>query len=154
MWVLQEAMTISSFNVVLASRLPAFLRTVSLALLLIGIAGCSSSPVGKETQRETSPDKLVDAVLVSRETGATVATATELYLVPTGQDWNGETPILRGDKFEGAHVRWRGARFLEIRYAKGRIFSFTNFWNSANLQTFKYVVEVRLMPESEATITE
>jgi hypothetical protein len=124
-----------------------FLVLLSISFLL----SCDKSPAGNELQRKTSPDQRVDAVLVSKAVDATVATTLELYVVAHGQSWSGASPLLRGDKFEGVDLIWRGRR-LDIPYKKGRIFLFTNFWNSAAVENFKYVVEVRLLPESDSTI--
>ena len=41
---------------------------------------------------------------------------------------------------------WSKPRKLEIRYDQARIFSFVNFWQSKDVDNFKYVVEVQLVP--------
>jgi hypothetical protein len=88
---------------------------------------------------------MVDAVLVTRAVGATVSTPHELYIVPRGEGIAGE-PSLRGDRFEGLTLVWNEPKYLEISYKKGRIFSFANFWQSERVQTFNYLVELRLKP--------
>ena len=122
-----------------------------LALMVTLLLGCNL-PEGREVERQVSPDKLVDAVLVERLTHATVATPTELFLVPSGKEWKGESPILRGDKFEGLRIVWQRPHFIEIHYRKGRIFSFASFWSSKDVQGFKHVIELRLAPETDATL--
>lgn len=134
------------------SKLLSAVHGVIFIFVLVGITSCGVPSAGKEIQRTTSPDKLADAILVSREAGATVAMPIELYIVPSGQNWKSETPVLRGDNLEDLRVVWQRPRFLEIRYKKGRIFSFTSFWHSSDIQQFKYVVELRLVPEAESTI--
>lgn len=132
-----------------------FLRPIygAIAIVwLVCITSCGSQPERREMQRVTSPDKRVDAVLVQRGTGATTATPMELYLVSSGLDWRKESPLLRGDKFDGFKIIWKHSRFLEIHYKKGRIFTFTSFWNSSQIQQFQYIVELRLVPEGVSTI--
>lgn len=119
-----------------------------LAILLLGC----NPPEEREIQRQVSPDRLVDAVLVERLTDATVATPTVLFLVASGHEWKGESPILVGNRFEGLQVIWKRPNFLEIHYKKGRIFSFASFWNSRDVQNFKYEVELRLVPETDSTL--
>lgn len=119
-----------------------------LAMLLLGC----NPPEEREIQRHVSPDRLVDAVLVERLTDATVATPTVLFLVASGKEWKGEPSRLLGDSFEGLQVIWKRPNFLEIHYKKGRIFSFASFWNSRDVQNFKYEVELRLVPETDSTL--
>lgn len=127
-------------------------QSLIFLFVFVSAASCGVPPPGKEIHRATSPDKIVDAILVERQTGATVATPTELYIVPSGQDWKDKLPVLRGDHLEGLQISWQQPRFLEIHYKKGRIFSFTNFWHSSDVQQFKYVVELRLVPGTGSTI--
>ena len=100
----------------------------------------------QELARVTSPDEVVDAVLVETNVGATVATPSEVYIVPKGSKVTG-APILRGDHMEHLNVLWKQPRLLEVSYSKGRIFSFTNFWESADVQNWTYIVEVELVKE-------
>lgn len=124
---------------------------IGLLLWAVLLPGCTP-PEGREIERQVSPDKLVDAVLVEPQTHATVAIQTELFLVASGKDWRGARPILSGDKFEGLRVNWERPHFLAIRYKKGRIFSFANFWHSKDVQNFKYEVELRLVPETDSSL--
>lgn len=128
------------------------IATIIVALSAPAIFISCSGPEGTVLGKATSPNRLVDAFLVARKAGATVPTPIELYLVPHGQDWKRETAVLRGDKFEGLTMAWSQQRLLEIRYRKGRIFKFTNFWNSAEIQQFQFTVELRLVPEAPWTI--
>jgi len=112
-------------------------------------AGCSGPPPIKEIARITSPDSLVDAVLAERGVDATVATPSEVYIVPKGGHPVGQ-PLLRADHMQGLTLVWRQPRLLELHYTKGRIFSFSNFWESPDVQSSTYVVELRLVPASDA----
>ena len=121
-----------------------------VVLMTMMLAGCS--PESQEIGRYVSPDKLVDAVLVELKTDATVATPTKLFLLPAGKDWSADSPILLGDHFEELRIVWRRPDLLEIHYKKGRIFSFASFWASKDVEMFKHLVELRLVPESDSTL--
>ncbi len=115
-----------------------------MSMTLVTLA-CGKAPM-QELARITSPDGVVDVVLVETSVGATVATPSEVYVVPKGSKVNG-APLLRADHMEHLNVRWKQPRLLEVSYSKGRIFSFTNFWESADVQNWKYIVEVELAKE-------
>lgn len=122
-----------------------------LLLCAVLLPGCNA-PDGREIERQVSPDKLVDVVVVEPKTFATDAIVTTIYLVAAGKEWKGESPILGGNRLEGLQVIWKRPNFLEIHYKKGRIFSFASFWNSRDVQNFKYEVELRLVPETDSTL--
>jgi hypothetical protein len=128
-----------------------FVYGLVLLLCAMLLPGCNA-PGGREIERHMSPDKLVDVVVVEPETFATDAIATTIYLVAAGKEWKGESPILAGNRFEGLQVVWKRPHFLEVHYKKGRIFSFASFWNSRDVQNFKYEVELRLVPETDSTL--
>lgn len=120
--------------------------TFSLLLSIAVLNGCVE-PAAEEVERVTSPDKTVDAVLVLKKVGATVSTPFEVYIVPRGGKPEGE-PSMRADKVEEIKLIWKEPKFLEIHYLKGRIFLFTNFWLSSEVQNFTYIVELRLKPQN------
>ena len=107
------------------------------------VTSACSKPSMQEISRITSPDSTVDAVLIERGVGATVATPSEIYIVPKGEPVSGE-PLLRGDHMDKLTMTWKPSRLLDIGYAKGRIFSFRNFWESAEVQNWTYIVELKL----------
>jgi hypothetical protein len=115
-----------------------------LLVIMMKITGCN--PVEREEiDRISSPDFLVDAVLIQANAGATTSFIFEVYLVPKGNDVPPENYVLfRGDKMKGLTIRWTQAKLLEIQYEQGQIFHFSNFWISRNVQNFKYRVEILL----------
>ena len=121
------------------------------ATLLFWVGGCGH-PVGREVQRITSPDDLVDAVLVEMQTTALSPFWFKAYIVPKGRDWEKEEPIMEIDRFSGLWIAWRGSCFLEIHYKQGEVWSFRNNWESREVHGLKYRVESRLFPESPWTI--
>jgi hypothetical protein len=118
-----------------------------LGVMVVTLNGCGKPPT-REIARIQSPDAVVDAVLAERAVGATVATPSEVYIVPHGGKIEGG-PLLRADNMRDLKLTWKQPRLLEVRYSKGRVFSFTNFWESADVQNWKYVVELRLLPASD-----
>lgn len=119
--------------------------------MMVMLLGCGS-PESREIGTYVSPDKLVAAILVEFDTGAMIARPTKLFLVPAGNDWRADSPIMRGDQFEELRIVWQRPNLLEIHYKKGRIFSFASFWASKDVQDFKHVIELRLVPETDSTL--
>lgn len=87
-------------------------------------AGMLGPRVYHEQQRAPTPSESLDAVVTKRETHSTVATPTEVFLVPTGEKVSGE-PIWLADHAEGVQVVWHGPTHLEIRAPKARTFRHT-----------------------------
>ena len=121
-----------------------------LALLLLAY-GCSPCEF-KEIERIKSPDGIVDVVHVRGDCGATTSFSENVFIVQNGA----ETPapkeryqVFSADHIEGLKLIWRESKVLEIHYKEARIFHFTNFWHSKNVQNFSYVVEIRLRPQAE-----
>lgn len=92
-----------------------------LGLLALGIlVGCA--PTVRETGRVTSPDGRHDAVLAIKETDATVATPTVVYVVPQGRQKLPRKPVFLADHVENAELTWDSAKVLRIRAKRARIF--------------------------------
>ncbi len=103
-------------------------------------------------ERIKSPDGIVDAVHVQGNCGATTSFSEHIFIVQSGT----KTPpprkryqVFSADHVKGLRVKWREPKVLEIHYKEARIFDFTNFWQSKDVQNFSYVVEIRLRPETE-----
>ena len=114
-----------------------------------------------ETARVTSPDGVVDAVLEEGNGGATTSFSYAIFIVPRGMKFEEKSPPFEHDRavFSADHqidlqLVWSKPKFLEIRYEKARVFKFTNFWHSQEVQDFKYVVELRLMPSGKSSLSE
>jgi len=111
--------------------------------MVVGLTSCAKD---HETVRRRSPDGKVDALLVERETGAAAATPVSLYIVKAGDPVGTGQPVLLGDNFDGLSIKSVDPKLLSVTYKKGRIFKFTNFWESRAVDDWSYVVEVRLDP--------
>ena len=90
-----------------------------LLLLLLATVGCS--PKVRELARVASPDNTVEAVMAIKETDATVATPTEVYLVGRGQSLPSD-PVFRADHVDGLSVHWTSARHLVVHASNARVF--------------------------------
>lgn len=128
-----------------------FLSVITMLLLGIALVGCPARE-GREIERHTSLDKVVDAVVVEPKSHATAPIMTDIYLVASGKNWKDEIPVITGDYIEGLRVQWERPRFLTIHYKKGRIRHFTNIWYTKDVQNFEYVIELRLVPETDSTL--
>ncbi len=120
-------------------------RAVVFTLVL---SACTDSSENlRVVTRVSDPSAKVDALLVVEDRGgATVPEVHAVYVVPKGALPKPQDLVMRGDKLRGLTLRWREPQMLELNYEVGRIFSFTNFWQHANVDNYKYVAEIRLSP--------
>jgi hypothetical protein len=134
------------------NKMPFFSAKVFLGLTIISLLlnGCSDPVSYKEISRTTSPDSVVDAVIIESDAGATTSFAYSLYIVPKGGNFKKGYESFISDHIDGLRVFWKQDRFLIIEYNKGRVFKFQNFWETKELQNFRYVVEIRLVPKTES----
>ena len=118
--------------------------------LLIFTSMMACSPVDREEiLRVKSPESIVEVVLVRTNAGATVAFGYELFIVPTGTNPKPGTELFRADHVDNVKVRWLSAKLLQIEYDRARVFHFTNFWSSKDVDNFAYIVELRLVQNRE-----
>lgn len=120
-----------------------FFRTLCLMAVLFCIVGCGQTPP-TEVYRLTSPDNKVDAIVAKKETDATAGLPFFLYIVPKGGHITESEPILIADSMDNAQVKWRASKKLVVSFSSGRIFSFSNFWQSSEIDNFQYSVNVYL----------
>jgi hypothetical protein len=142
---------------------PFLIATVALVLIVTSACGNIAGEWHyEEMQRVKSPDGIVDAVLVRGAGGATTGFSFSVFLVPSGIAFNekasafeNDRAVFRTDHHDGLQLVWQKAMFLEIRFAKARIFHFSNFWHSPDVQNYRYVVEVHLVPlEADTSLTD
>lgn len=114
--------------------------------MLIAVAGAACSGDGPAIHsRIPSPDGRVDALVMRAGVppGGDLAHCVQIVPAggsPTGRDYD----RFRADRVEGLRVAWTGDRTLVVEYAHARIYLFSNFWRSREVDDFGYVVEVRL----------
>jgi len=122
-------------------------------LVMCLTAGCDNTLAGKwqykEMSRIKSPDSRVDAVLVEGDAGATTSVLSKIYLVPARSKLQIEEradSVFAADHIKGLKIIWKQPKLLSIQYDEARILQFKNFWQNAEVQDFRYVVEVQLNP--------
>ena len=94
-------------------------RFIIALIACISVFACSDEIM--EKQRIPNKTGTIDAILAIRETGATVATPTEIYVVRNGEKPKGN-PIFRADNVEGLVVTWSSESTLIIQAEKARVF--------------------------------
>lgn len=88
-------------------------------VLLLFLGACSVEIT--EMQRISNPAAPVDAVVAIKETDATVATPTEVYVLPKGMKVSGD-PVFRADNVEALRLVWNSESELTIHADKARVF--------------------------------
>ena len=117
--------------------------SIILSLFVMASVSCSvdGSCSSEEVNRTSSPDKLVDAVVIKNNCGATTSFSYRIFVVPVGEDTK-KNSIFLADKVEGLNIQWTSSKKLLITYADARIFEYTNFWQSKKIQNFDYIVSI------------
>jgi hypothetical protein len=120
------------------------LRRSLLLLFAIALAACSTD--SEELWRITSSDSKVDAVLIRTGGPATVGFSYKLFIAPRGAKPDKRGELLLADRVKNLTAVWQKPRKLELHYDEAWIYSFSNFWHSKDVDDFKYVVELQLVP--------
>jgi|SRR5688572_3631840 len=140
-------------------------KTLILLLICVGLVGIyvisvgvptigfllsvrSSEVTSEELLRIRSPDFLVDAVLMRSNAGATGAHVYRVSIVPSGTHTKDIEEHFRADHLKGYKLVWKAPKLLEVQFEEGRIYHFSNFWQSKDVKDGSYVVEIRLVPLS------
>ncbi len=126
------------------------LLVFSTLVVLLAACGPLHMPVvTEEIVRFTSPDGRVDAIILTSDAGATTATAHEVYIAPRGTTKRDlKHPVFTADYVMGLKVKWIESKHLEVQYQSARIFHFTNFWQSADVDYYEYEVKIEEKEQS------
>jgi len=144
------------YNLAIMALRIKFLATC-LAIYLAGIATpyvanyslamLAGTSVGKaECSRKTSPDGILDAVVIQYNPGAFSSYLYSLYLVPKGTTVNtnvGDPPIVQTAEGDTLIAAWTKPHFLSINYGNSHVKFFGNLWYSKRLPNYY----VELIPE-------
>ncbi|MCA9793432.1 MAG: hypothetical protein KC910_16595, partial [Candidatus Eremiobacteraeota bacterium] len=96
------------------------MRPLVWLLLTIALTGCAAPT--KELGRTPSPDNKLDAILAIKETGATVSTPTQVYVVNHGERLGPNlNPVLKADHVEEMELVWNSDSELVVRAKKARL---------------------------------
>lgn len=104
-----------------------------------------SPPEIRELRRLSDPTAQIDAILCIKETGATVATPTEVYLLSKGKPVEGE-PVFRADYVDNIQVDWETGTVLKISATRARTFLTTPSYkvslDEGEFQTVKILIQI------------
>lgn len=117
-------------------------KLIGFIFIFSVLTGCNSSTcISKIVSREVSPDNRVDAVIAKVNCGATTDYSFRVHIVPAGSEPLGNHVFL-ADHIKGLEVNWIENQKLAITYDEARIFEYTNFWHSKELDNFEYFVSI------------
>jgi hypothetical protein len=113
--------------------------------MIFSLLGCNRfDPCQQEeVYRKTSPDGAVDFVVVKKDCGATTSVSNMVYIVKKGDSIRKQELVFLADKVQDLEVIWTKPKHLLIDYSEARIFSYTNFWNSRDVENFMYTVAIQ-----------
>ena len=74
----------------------------------------------EESARHTSPDKIVDTVIIEKNCGATTSINDLVFIVPHGDSVEDYSPVFIADHVVDLEVKWVDKKQLEIRYMNGQ----------------------------------
>ncbi|WP_146202873.1 hypothetical protein [Pedobacter paludis] len=125
------------------------IRLIAMFLVLLLLGSCNNNVLDLDHSKIlkiiSSPDKKIDAVLIATTGGATVADGNKVYILLSGKKiTEHDHPILVADYTRNLDIIWRANKRLNIKYDDARIFQFTNFWKSEELDNWNYIVEIDL----------
>lgn len=117
-------------------------KLVVFIFVLLILTGCDSPTCNEETiSRELSPDKRVDAIISKTSCGATTDYSYKVYIVPSGSN-SLTNHVFLADHTKGLKTHWVAKQQLHIIYDEARIFEYTNFWQSKELDNFNYLIKI------------
>lgn len=120
------------------------MRVLFLSLVPILLSACADPCNDEVISQAVNLEKKTAAIHVVKNCGATTGYAHQIYIVVPGTNYADATPIFVADKADNLAVTWTGEKALQISYDSARIFSFTNFWQSSEVDDFQYVIKVSL----------
>lgn len=103
--------------------------------------------------RLTSPDQKVDALVLRNSISTGAAAVYHIQLVAAGgppKDMKFDR--FRADQVQALQLRWVDRAVLHIEYDNARIFHFSNFWISRDVEFFEHLVELQLRPRHSAQL--
>ena len=125
----------------------AILGLLAISYLLLLKSCFSYYPItDPASTRITSPDSALDAVLVCDGYGGAVGGVDWfVYVLPKGGAalTGPDKAVLDASELDGAKLRWRTSRILEIHYDRAEILHFRSTWPESD-----HPIEIRLMPSS------
>ena len=118
------------------------MRIALIAALAPALAGCDVQVA--EIDRSASPDKKVELVISTADAGATTSVAYHVNLVAPGAKPDLDSSVFIADRVSSLSASWNSAERVVIHCGDARVFRFTNFWQSRDVEDFQHVVRIGL----------
>lgn len=126
------------------------LRILFLLYCLFLLSACDSNMCEEEVLARTANDnKKVELVYLRVNCGATTNFSHKVFLVPFGGNIEESKPIFVADKVRKLDIDWNNNQIITIEFENARIFQFTNFWHSSNVDNFEFIVDIKLSDLTE-----
>ena len=112
--------------------------------------GWALTGAGHEMSRQTSPDGLLDAVVIEDDPGAWSSFIYYLYLVPKGQKVSyvhSDPAIAKSSEGDELTTNWNKSHLLGVNAGNAHIKWFANLWYSTKFPD--YYVELKLTTGNE-----
>jgi hypothetical protein len=136
-------------------------KTAVIVLILVYILGVATPYItyfgfgllgrfwgsDREFSRVTSPDGVLDAVVLQDNPGAFSSFIYYLYLVPKGGEagtFNGDPAIVNTSEGDALRVNWENPHFLNVDTGNSHVKFFGNLWYSKKVND--YYVQLTLTP--------
>lgn len=112
---------------------------IVLGLVLVG---CDVEVA--EIQRVASPDGKVELVVSTAEGGATTSVTYYVNLVAPRGEPDLDASVLVADKVRNFSASWASPNRVVIQCGDARVFRYTNFWQSRDVDDFQHIVRIGL----------
>lgn len=128
-------------------------RVSTISLVFWSIAGCTDQELCSNTiaNKILSPNNSIEAIMVTRNCGATTTQSYTVYLTTTGYQPQDSDIVFKSDKTSQLRIKWTKENELLIQYREARIFQFKNFWSSFNSDTHHQIVSIKEKELSKLT---
>ena len=122
------------------------MRNLSRFLVFTIMGGVLSScdVAVHEAGRTASPDGKLDLVVTTTDGGATTSVGYHLNLVPRGDTVDLDDSNFVADKVYALTAEWVDSTNVIIRFENARIFHFSNFWHSKEVDNWQHVIRLKL----------
>jgi hypothetical protein len=128
-------------------------RVLVLCLMFSAMGDGCAPHRAEVVERIPSPDRRVDALVLRAGVPPGGQVVFYVQVVSAGGDpKDREFDLFRADHVEAFRASWVSERMLELEFERARIFQFSNFWQSREVDDFGYQVELRLRPQNPTSL--
>lgn len=115
-----------------------------LLVLVFALTSCGQSDLCRvvKLSEESTLNGRINAVVSEKDCGATTSDVIRVHLLSSSSDVDEDKFIFLADHVEELSVTWITEKTLLIEYKKARIFQFTNFWQSEELDHYNTTISI------------